>query len=123
MPTLDELDPPAWGEPPVNTFLVLRVHELRRMPVEEFDVEALRLLIGQQIALPVLMPRALGVLDADPLAAGDFYPGDLLRSVLEVDREYWAAHPEQHATATAIATKTRTDDVHVLDAVATFLGR
>jgi hypothetical protein len=57
---LDVLDPPPWSaELEYNSFLVRRVHELRRKPVGEFTVEDLRIMIGQEIALEVLVPRAL----------------------------------------------------------------
>jgi hypothetical protein len=128
MSTLDDLDPPAWGTPPPHpTSLVARCHELRRTPVAEYDAEALRMLIGQQIALPVLVPRALAVLAENPLAEGDFYPGDLLSSVIAVDREYWAAHPAQRDAAVAIARRALVnadgDLTRLMEDVAAFVGK
>jgi hypothetical protein len=41
------------------------------------------------------MPLALARLNDDPLAQGDFYPGDLLISVLGADATYWSGQPEQ----------------------------
>ena len=93
--TLDELDPPAWGSPDYDSHLVRRTHELRRMPIEDFTVEDLRIMVGQQIALPHLVPQAVAVLEGNPLAQGDFYPGDLLQAVLHVDPSYWQAHQDQ----------------------------
>ncbi|WP_183298230.1 contact-dependent growth inhibition system immunity protein [Cellulomonas cellasea] len=87
-PTLDDVDPPAWTwPPPVDTHLVRRCHELRKVPVDALGVEDLRLLIGQEIALPVLLPLALAHLEADPLAEGDLYAGDLLVAVRRVAAE------------------------------------
>lgn len=54
-------------------------------------------MIGQRIGLPHLVPLALDVLEQDPLAEGDFYPGDLLRNVCRVPDSYWAEHPDQAA--------------------------
>jgi hypothetical protein len=93
--TLDELDPPAWGEPTYGTHLVTRCHELRRKPLDDFTVEDLRIMIGQQIALSHLVPLALLVLEANPLAEGDFYRGDLLNSVLRVEADYWQEHQDE----------------------------
>ena len=89
--TLNELDPPDWGPaPPDSTGLVMRCHALREKPLADFSVENLRLMIGQQIALPHLLPLALGQLDENPLAEGDLYRGDLLNAVLGVDEEFWS---------------------------------
>jgi len=87
--TLDELDPPAWGEPEFDSSLVKTCHRLRHKPIGELSVEDLRIMIGQGIGLRWLVPLAVEVLEHDPLAEGDFYPGDLLVSVLRVPREFW----------------------------------
>ena len=88
--TLDELDPPAWGPPSSSdTGLVIRCHELRRKPLHEFTAEDLRVMIGQQIALKHLVPLALDLLERNPRVEGDYYPGDLMSTVLSVDPAYW----------------------------------
>lgn len=46
-------------------------------------------MIGQQIGLRFLVPVALEVLERNPLAEGDYYPGDLLASVLTAGEEFW----------------------------------
>jgi hypothetical protein len=51
-------------------------------------------MIGQNVALPFLIPLAVEVLEHDALAEGDFYPGDLLATVLRVEREYWTNAPD-----------------------------
>ena len=50
-------------------------------------------MIGQNIGLSYLVPLALEYLEKDPLAEGDFYPGDLLASVLRADARFWRDHP------------------------------
>lgn len=53
-------------------------------------------MIGQGLSLEHLIPRAVSVLERDPLAEGDFYPGDLLKNVLtSPEPSYWQQHPEQ----------------------------
>ena len=52
-------------------------------------------MIGQQISLRFLIPRAIDVLRTNPLAEGDYYPGDLLTAVLRADKAYWQANVEQ----------------------------
>jgi hypothetical protein len=49
-----------------------------------------------------LVPLAVARLDREPLAEGDFYPGDLLAAVLRVPAEYWTAHPGQRRRLRAV---------------------
>jgi len=44
--------------------------------------------------LPFLIPLAVERLEDEPLAAGDFYRGDLLRAVLGAGEVFWANHPD-----------------------------
>lgn len=88
--TLDELDPPAWGAPDYDSHLVISCHRLRSVPIGTLGAEDLRLLIGQGIGLPWLLPLALDKVEADPLAEGDFYPGELLACILQVPAGFWS---------------------------------
>ena len=67
----------------------------RTKPPVEYSVEELRVTIGRQLALSRLVPVAIEVLEENPLAEGDCYPGDLLEAVLHVDRQYWRANRDQ----------------------------
>ena len=40
------------------------------------------------------MPLPLEELEKEPPAEGDYYPGDLLASVVRSDRAYWESHPD-----------------------------
>ncbi|WP_040736775.1 contact-dependent growth inhibition system immunity protein [Nocardia tenerifensis] len=92
MRSVEDVEGVAWGaSPPETTHLIRRVHELRRVPVSEFGVEDLRIMLSQSVGTAVLLPRALEVLERDPLASGDFYPGDLLVAVLRLGSEHWSA--------------------------------
>jgi hypothetical protein len=94
--SLEQIEGKAWGDPPADaTRLVATVHRLRQVPIGRLDVEGLRLLIGQHEGLSALVPLAIERLETDPLAEGDYYPGDLLAAVLAVPASYWQAHPEQ----------------------------
>ncbi|CAM5281950.1 hypothetical protein SCANM124S_01199 [Streptomyces canus] len=50
----------------------------------------MRLLIGQDVGLPQLLPLALNVLRDNPMAEGDMYEGDLLAAVLTRSPAVWA---------------------------------
>jgi hypothetical protein len=93
--SLDALDPPPWGQASADaTFLVRRCHELRQEPIDGFTVADLRLMIGQRVGLPQLVPLALNKLQIEPLASGDYFPGDLLSNVLLIDTAFWTANPK-----------------------------
>lgn len=92
--TLDELEEESWGEPVYKSGLVIHAHALRKKPLGEFSNEDLRLLILQEISLDFLLPLALDRLAENPLESGDLYVGDLLCSVLKVDRKYWESNIE-----------------------------
>lgn len=95
--TLENLEKDFWGKPYYDSHLVIRCHELRKLPLDSFTTEDLRIMIGQEIGLDYLIPLALEVLTIDLFAEGDFFEGDLLKNVLAVKSEflndnknYWA---------------------------------
>jgi hypothetical protein len=93
--TLEQLENNYWGEPEYPSSLVINCHKYRKIPVKDLEAEHLRLLIGQNIGLKFLVPIAIERLKHNILEQGDFYPGDLLKMVLECEVEYWQEHPEQ----------------------------
>jgi hypothetical protein len=66
----------------------------RATTLKRFRIEDLRLLIGQSVGLKYLVPMALDHVEDYPFAAGDFYPGDLLKNVMDVPESFWNDHPD-----------------------------
>ena len=88
--TLEELDNDIWTAPAGEfSFLVLTIHRLRKKPLKDFTIEDLRIAIGQNLNLIHLIPIAIKELRQNILAEGDFYEGDLLKSVLTSDINFW----------------------------------
>ena len=83
----------------------------------------LRLLLSQQVGVEVLAPQAIRVLRHDPLAEGDYYPGDLLVAVMKLPSSYWAAHPDELATTQRIARSVEDADAELLGDINRFLAR
>jgi hypothetical protein len=102
--TLQELEKCDWGEPDFDSHLVATCHRLRRIPLNQFTVEDLRIMIGQSIGLPFLLPMAVEHLERNPLSEGDFYPGDVLSAVLRIDESYWGDHPDIRERVRAVVT-------------------
>lgn len=96
--SLQELEGQDWGEPSFSSHLVRACYALRRKPLCDFTIEDLRIMVGQNIGLDYLIPIAIEQLQRDPLAAGDFYPGDLLEKVLQVQADFWLTHPDLYRT-------------------------
>jgi hypothetical protein len=103
--SLQELEQSDRGEPTYDSHLVTTVHRLRRVPLRQFGVEDLRIMIGQNIGLPYLVPLPIEQMRNDPFAEGDFYPGDLLKSLLTVDLDFWRDHPQWHREIRDIAQR------------------
>ncbi|MBI5817515.1 MAG: hypothetical protein HZA88_00860 [Verrucomicrobia bacterium] len=104
--SLQQLDGQNWGEPTYDSHLVTECHRLRRVPLCQFTVEDLRIMIGQDICLEFLMPLALEHLRDDPLAEGAYYSGDLLSAVLRAGKDVWQHHPDWRSEVAAIAQRT-----------------
>jgi len=90
--TLESLENDVWTEPDFDDHVRQKTHALRKTPLQRFTAEDLRILIGQSLSLPYLVPLAIEKLRQNLFAEGDFYPGDLLQSVLNLDPEYWYAN-------------------------------
>lgn len=87
--TLEALENDYWSKQDYDSRLVKRCQELRKIPLENFTTEDLRIMIGQQISLNYLIPLALEILTKDLFAEGDFFEGDLLKNVLAIDTTFW----------------------------------
>lgn len=93
--TIQQLENQDFGEPALApTNMVRRCLELCKVPIAQFTVENLRLMIGQQFCSRYLIPLAIEKLEQDLFAEGDLYPGDLVEKVLNVDKTFWIAHRE-----------------------------
>ncbi|MFE3185982.1 contact-dependent growth inhibition system immunity protein [Streptomyces violascens] len=93
--SLEELERDRWSSlSGGETRLMATVRELRRKPIGDLTVEDLRQLIRQGVGLAHLLPLAVEVLRADPLAEGDMYEGDLLAAVLTTSAEIRSESPE-----------------------------
>jgi CDI immunity proteins len=91
--SLQELEHKDIGEATFHSHLVTECHRLNRVPLKDFTIEDLRIMIGQNISLNFLIPLAMEKLDQNPLAEGRFYAGDLLANALRADLGFWLKSP------------------------------
>jgi len=107
--------------PPYPTSLVERCEAALETPLGNLSLEQLRLLIGQGFGLDILLPRALEVLERNPLISVTFWEGDLLAACLRVPAAFWKEHTELADSMRRVANRAETDDKLVTDARRAFL--
>lgn len=90
--SIEEYERDFWKEQDFPTELVKKVFTLRKKKLKDLDASDLRIAIGQGVALPYTVPLAFEILKDDLMVDADFYPGDLLKSLLEVDEIFWKGH-------------------------------
>lgn len=100
--SIEQIENEYWGEPTYDSHLVTTCHKLRKKPLKDFTVEDLRIMIGQNISLELLIPLAIERLKQNIMAEGDFYPGDLLQNVLRANGSYWLQNPGLHKSLTKL---------------------
>lgn len=96
------------------TRLLKRVYELISVPLAAYLVEDLRLMIGQEIGLYYLIPIAIEKLRCDLFAEGDFYEGDLLASILNVNPLFWKQNPELHIQIKQLTEHKRDEIISII---------
>ena len=121
--SLDDLEGVTWGLPPVDaTRLIAKVYELRRKPIGELTNDDIRILVGQEVGLDILLPLAVSRLNVNPLLSADLYPGDLLAAVLRVPRNYWTSKPELAAQVDSILASIDEPATEIQDDISNFRG-
>ncbi|MBK8228675.1 MAG: hypothetical protein IPK70_16050 [Flavobacteriales bacterium] len=99
--SISELEGWNWKDPVPSaddsSGTVLRFYRLHRTPIKDLEIGDLRFLIGQNSALEYLVPMAFDQLRKDPFVEAEYYPGDLLCALFQINNEpnYWRSHPDQ----------------------------
>ena len=91
--TLQNLENSEWLSSDYDSRLIRRIKELRKIPLYEYSIEDLRIMISENVGLEYLIPLALEKLHEDILAEGNLYKGDLLLAVVNSRDAFWKNHP------------------------------
>lgn len=114
--TVNELE----GVSPLGPFpssLTERIADVRKIPIGELDPSEARLLLSQHQGTTYVVPKALEFLEGDPWIQATFYPGDLLKAVLKLERVHWPPGSEWSRRIRAVveAARTRVYELPVAD--------
>lgn len=85
---LQQLENLDWGEPIYDSVVDGRAHQLRRIPLRALALDDVRFLVTHKIGVPWILPLALEALQGQPLLQASYYPGDLLKSVVQLEDAY-----------------------------------
>jgi CDI immunity proteins len=108
--SIEQLENDYWPTAISNpTKLTEKCYHYRRIPVQELTTEQTRLLIGQNIGLHFLIPKAIDILRSNILAEGDFFEGDLLNAVLNCDINYWEVHADLRSEVIDLIKQNRSE--------------
>lgn len=94
--TLSELLNKKWeGTQPTSedSYVVRHLYQLYGTRLNDFNVEDIRFVINQGLLPEAVVSEALDILANDILVAGDYYDGDLLNAVLQIEPSYWKHNP------------------------------
>jgi len=101
--TLEEIEGFVWPEQEWD--LGKRCNLVRKKPIDELTIADIALLTRQNASHATLVPMAISILEREPMAEGDLYPGELLMAVLGVKQHFWEAQPDLAAKVMAIANR------------------
>lgn len=99
MKSIEQLENDYWTEPKeFISGLIANCHKYRKIPINELTIEQLRLLISQKVGLKHIIKIGISELDKNILAEGDFYEGDLLMAISNVQSEFWNENKTEFLT-------------------------
>jgi hypothetical protein len=121
--TLEELEGQNRREPETApTPMVARCLRLRRTPLHLLSSSDLRLLVSQKIGLKYIVPRAMKLISENPLIETEYYPGDLLCAVLQIDKDYWSQQTAERKWLMSVAQSVTNQYGKIIDDCQSFLA-
>lgn len=101
--SIESLEKQNYGPvPPDESSIVQRLWRLRKVPINEFQVDDIRFMIIQGVGLKYLLIEAIDLLKENLLTEGNYYEGDLLNAVLKIEKAHWEQHMEHWESVDAL---------------------
>jgi len=106
--TVEELENDYWPNlPGYPSTLIEQVYSIRKKKLADMGANDIRVMISQEVGLKFLIPCAIRLLEKNVLEEALYYPGDLLMSVLKVNKDYWENNLDEKAKLTQLITKSK----------------
>ena len=97
--TLENLEKDYWGDPPYDSYLVRRTHQIRKLPLIQLTNDDIAMMLMQQFSLDFIVPLAIDRLSEDILAHGDSgIEGAIMEAALRIDSDFWKVHSDYWCT-------------------------
>ena len=98
--TLSDMLHKEWRDeiPYDDSSVVQHMYYLHHTQARRWTVEDYRYLVGQKTGLDIILPKVFEILQHDIKVSGDFYDGDLLNSVLQINADFWKQHKDLYNT-------------------------
>ncbi|RAJ08785.1 hypothetical protein LX64_01439 [Chitinophaga skermanii] len=90
--SIEALENNYWQDIDFPTKLVSDVHALRKKKLTDLLPWEIMTAIGQEVGLEYTLPLAIELLKLGIGIEAKYYPGDLLKTVLQTKDDYWLAH-------------------------------
>ena len=88
--SIESLEKKNYGPVPTGeSSIVQRLWRLRKTPINELQVDDIRFMIIQGIGLKYFLFEAIDLLKENLLTEGNYYEGDLLNAVLQIEKVQW----------------------------------
>lgn len=87
-----------WGDAPEDVSgLEKSCYYIRKKDIIELDDNELRIAISQNMGLDLIVPIVISKIEKNPFVEALYYKGDLLKSLLEIDKSYWRKNKTFHS--------------------------
>ena len=97
--TLEDLENDVWGDPPYDSHLVKRTHQLRKLPLAGLTNDDLAMMLRQNLSLTYIVPLAIDKLQVDILAYGDAgSEGAIMNAILKIPGDFWKTNRDYWIT-------------------------
>ncbi len=93
--SIEALESQYWDDIEFDSYVVRTAQEARKKPLSKLSKEEIRLLIGQKIGLKYVIPKAIDLLEQNPLIEVYYYEGDLLSNMLKLSFDDWCDNYDQ----------------------------
>lgn len=96
--TLERLEKDFWGKPTFDSYLVKRIHEIRKLPLSDLTNDDIAMMLRQKFSLDYIVPLAIDKLQIDVLAFGERGDeGAIMEAIMNLPTNFWKSNKDYWA--------------------------